>query len=128
MRSPRRFGIGPGARFTCILLLLARAGVAYAQQLSPPALPENITSRIDLLISDTMKRQHVPGVSVAIARDSKLVYSKGYGYRNLDNRLAANGNTKYAIESITKELTASGILLLQEKGKLNIEDPLSKFV
>jgi hypothetical protein len=66
-----------------------------------------------------MAHQHVPAVSLAIAKNGQIFYASGYGYRDLTSRRAADANTIYNVGSVTKEFTAAGIMLLQQEGKLS---------
>jgi CubicO group peptidase (beta-lactamase class C family) len=66
--------------------------------------------------------------SVLVARDGKVVFSKGYGMANLEFDIPNTPNTKFRLGSVTKQFTAASILLLQEHGKLSVQDPVCKFV
>ncbi len=69
-----------------------------------------------------------PGVTIAIVRNGKVLYAKGYGYMNLDDAVQARGDTRYPIGSNSKQFTATAILMLQDEGKLNVNDHLSKYL
>jgi len=83
--------------------------------------------QVDWLARQTLTEQHLAGFSLAIARDGKPIYTQAYGYRNIAQQLPATPQTIYNIGSITKQFTATSIMLLQEDGKLNIDDPLSRY-
>jgi CubicO group peptidase (beta-lactamase class C family) len=68
-----------------------------------------------------------PGIAILISKDGKVVYEKGYGYSDIDNKTKITPDTKFRIGSITKQFIASAILRLQEDGKLNVTDKLSKY-
>lgn len=78
-----------------------------------------------------MLHQHIVGISVAVARNDKMVYARGYGYRARGpwskSDLPATPHTVYNIASMTKQFTAACIMLLQQDGKLSVDDPLSKY-
>jgi CubicO group peptidase (beta-lactamase class C family) len=65
--------------------------------------------------------------SVLISRDGKVIFSKGYGLANRELDVANTPQTKFRIGSITKQFTAAAILLLEERGKLGVQDPICKF-
>jgi CubicO group peptidase (beta-lactamase class C family) len=69
-----------------------------------------------------------PGAAVLVAQNGKIVFQKGYGFADRKNYKPITPETKVRIGSITKQFTASAILLLQEQGKLRVEDRLSKFI
>ena len=71
---------------------------------------------------------HVAGVAVAVLRDGKLVFAKGYGRANLELAAPVSTKTVFRIGSLTKQFTAAGVLLLAEQGKLKIDDKLSLYL
>lgn len=73
-----------------------------------------------------MMREHIAGLSLAVVKDSKIAYARGFGARDLKAGLPATPDTLYGIGSITKSFTAMAILQLQEAGKLSVDDPVSK--
>ncbi|GAB4464305.1 MAG: serine hydrolase domain-containing protein [Armatimonadaceae bacterium] len=83
---------------------------------------------VDEIIQEEMKRQNIPGASVAILRKGKIVKAKGYGYADLENRVPATPQTVYQIGSVTKQFTAIAILMLAEAGKLKIDDPVVQYL
>jgi len=66
--------------------------------------------------------------SVLVARGSEVVFSKGYGSANLEWDVPNSPATKFRLGSITKQFTAASILLLEERGKLNVNDPVKKYM
>jgi CubicO group peptidase (beta-lactamase class C family) len=65
---------------------------------------------------------------VLVARDGKVVFEKGYGAANAEWNIPNTPQTKFRLGSVTKQFTAAAILLLQEQGKLSVQDPVCKFV
>jgi CubicO group peptidase (beta-lactamase class C family) len=66
--------------------------------------------------------------SVLVARDGKVILSKGYGSANLEWEVPNSPSAKFRLGSITKQFTAACILLLEERGKLKVEDPVKKYM
>lgn len=66
--------------------------------------------------------------SVAVVQNKKVIFNKGLGFANLENKTLNGPTTTYPIASITKSFVATSIMQLQEQGKLNINDPVSKFI
>ncbi len=66
--------------------------------------------------------------SALIAREGKVIFSKGYGRANIEWDIPNTPQTKFRLGSITKQFTAASFLLLQERGKLNIQDSVCKYV
>jgi len=69
-----------------------------------------------------------PGVSVAVAIDGKLVWSEGFGYADLAAKQPVTNTTKFRIGSISKSLTAVGLALMVERGQLDLDAPIQKYV
>ncbi len=66
--------------------------------------------------------------SVLVARGSEILFSKGYGSANLEWNIPNSPQTKFRLGSVTKQFTAACILLLEERGKLTIDDPVKKHI
>jgi CubicO group peptidase (beta-lactamase class C family) len=81
---------------------------------------------VDDYVRKVMAAAKIPGVSIVVRRDGKVIKSEGYGYANLEHKVPATPETIYQSGSLGKEFTAAGILLLFEDGKLALDDRLSK--
>ena len=66
--------------------------------------------------------------SVLVARDAQVLFSKGYGSANLEWNVPNAPDTKFRLGSVTKQFTAASILLLEERGKLSVNDPVKKYL
>jgi D-alanyl-D-alanine carboxypeptidase len=102
--------------------LLAASGALGA---SPPA--PSFETRIDAAAAAVLKSTGVPGASVAVIRDDKVVLQKAYGQGRLEPPTAANPAMRFAVGSISKQFTAAAVMLLVEQGKLRLDDPVSRF-
>ncbi|MDQ3013107.1 MAG: serine hydrolase [Acidobacteriota bacterium] len=91
------------------------------------ALAQDITPKLDEYLSATAKQGGFSGTAL-VARDGKVIFSKGYGQANVEWDIANTPTTKFRLGSITKQFTAASILLLQERGKLSVKDPICKYV
>src|SRR5205085_8841141 len=69
-----------------------------------------------------------PSASVALVKNGQVAYIKAYGNAKLDPQTAARPDMRYSIGSISKQFTATAILLLQEQGKLSLDDKVAKFL
>jgi CubicO group peptidase (beta-lactamase class C family) len=112
-------------RFAIVIVILAFATtLAKAQtQLSP-----DLQQKIDKLATDTLTKTGVPSASVAIVKNGQIAYVKAYGDARLDPKTPATPEMRYSIGSISKQFTATAILLLQEQGKLSLDDKVAKFI
>lgn len=83
---------------------------------------------IDEFIRTEMKTQNIPGVSVAVIRDGKIIKAEGYGLANVELDVPATAETVYKIGSVSKQFIAAGILLLIQEKKVDLNDKISKFI
>jgi D-alanyl-D-alanine carboxypeptidase len=94
----------------------------------PAATDATLARRIDSIASRVLQTTGVPSASVAVVTHGQLTYANAYGSARLDPLTPATPAMRYAIGSISKQFTAAAILLLQQEGKLSLDDPVSKFV
>jgi CubicO group peptidase (beta-lactamase class C family) len=87
-----------------------------------------VKSRIDRIATQVLEQTGVPSASVAVVQGGKLVYTHAYGKARLDPAQAATPEMRYSIGSISKQFTAAAILLLQEEGRLSLDDAVDKYV
>lgn len=91
-------------------------------------LAPDLIEKIDKVATDTLARTGVPSASIAIVKDGQVVYVKAYGDARIDPKTPATPQMRYSIGSISKQFTAAAILLLQEQGKLSLDDKVAKYV
>ena len=92
------------------------------------ALTAGQRSAVDKLVAATMAREHIAGITLAVARGGAIAYEHGYGKADIAKKIPATSDTVYPIGSITKQFTATCVMLLAQSGKLSIDDPLSKYI
>jgi D-alanyl-D-alanine carboxypeptidase len=110
-------------KFHLFFLTLTLCLPALAQTLSP-----DLRQQIDAIAADTLAKTGVPSASIAIVQSGKIAYLQAYGYARLDPRTPARPDMRYSVGSISKQFTAAAILLLQEQGRLSLDDKVSKFL
>src|SRR5882724_7908773 len=118
-------------RRPCLLLQTFAVAFILAFAIIPAraqTLSTDLQQKIDKLATDTLARTGVPSASVAIVRNGQLVYTKAYGDARLAPKTPATPEMRYSIGSISKQFTATAILLLQEQGKLSLDDKVAKFI
>jgi CubicO group peptidase (beta-lactamase class C family) len=93
--------------------------------------PEKKTPAVDTSELDTYFGAHfpadAPGIAVLIAKRGQTVYARGFGLADLNTREAITTRTLFNLGSLSKTFVANAILILQERGKLSVDDPLSKY-
>jgi CubicO group peptidase (beta-lactamase class C family) len=90
----------------------------------PPTLRAD---QVDKYVRAEMEQRAIPGVSLAIIRDGKTIKTAAYGFANLELKSPAKPETVFEIGSVTKQFTAACILLLQQEGKLSVDDKIGKY-
>jgi CubicO group peptidase (beta-lactamase class C family) len=110
---------------TCAMLVLSAAALPTpAASQKAPAPPADL----DSYVARVMKEFQVPGLSVAIVKDGKVVVAKGYGVRELGKPAKVDGHTRFGIASNTKIFTATALALLVEEGKLEWDAPVIRYL
>jgi CubicO group peptidase (beta-lactamase class C family) len=95
--------------------------------LAGTCLAEEDVARMEQVIQSYVSAKQFMG-SVLVARDGVVVLSKGYGAANLEWDIPNTSTTKFRLGSVTKQFTAASILLLEERGKLSVNDPVKKYI
>lgn len=81
-------------------------------------------SKLEKFIFEKLSETKLPGLSVALVKGDEILWSRGFGFRDLEYGLAATPHTLYAIASVTKSFTCIAVMQLMKQGKLNLEDPI----
>jgi CubicO group peptidase (beta-lactamase class C family) len=108
------------------LAVALRAPLARAQ--ADAGLPAEMRSAIDAAAREVLAATGAPSASVAVLRDGKIAYVQAYGDAKVDPRAPAGSPMRYSIGSVSKQFTATAILMLAEEGKLSLDDPVSRFL
>jgi len=87
---------------------------------------QELSIHLDDRIPELMNMYNIPGVSIALIKDGKVIWSEGYGYQDLEDAKPVTPDTLFRAESITKSVTAWGVMNLVEKGDIKLDDPLEK--
>ncbi len=118
----------PRLRFSIVvaLALAVRLGAPAAAQL--PGLRPDRLDQIRKVVEAEMAALRIPGVSVAVADDYRLVWEEGFGIADLEHSVPAKAGTVYRIASISKPITAVAAMQLSERGLLDLDAPIQKYV
>jgi CubicO group peptidase (beta-lactamase class C family) len=116
LRSAARGGV------TFLLACSALPFSLMAQSLSP-----DLAEKVDTIF-EQWNRTDSPGCALGVYRDGKIVYAHGYGMANLNDDVTITPETVFHVASMSKQFTAASILLLQEQGKLSIDDDVHKYI
>jgi serine beta-lactamase-like protein LACTB len=105
-----------------LLLVMARAG---STQASPTGNVD--TSSIGRAVSAWMQHHRAPALSVAIALDGQPAWSGGFGLADPAHGVSATSRTQYRLASVTKSITATAVMMLAEKGVLDLDAPIQRY-
>jgi CubicO group peptidase (beta-lactamase class C family) len=118
-----------------IMMLLTTSLPVFAQY-KPATTPQtNQTASVlqhkavvDSIILKYARENHMPGIAYGLVMNGELIYTNYQGYMNLANKTSVVASSAFRIASMTKSFAAMGILILRDKGKLNLDDPASKYI
>lgn len=113
------------------LFTISLPQVGFAQTSAQTATTNDIEKRLSGIAAKIEKRRKelgIPGLSVAIVKDGKTIMSKGFGYKDFEKKVPVTSDTQFAIGSATKAFTALSVLMLQDDGKLSLDDKPQKYL
>lgn len=105
-----------------LLLIVSATHICFSQ------VPAFVTDSLDAFMHREMERWQIPGAAVAIVKDGKILVSKGYGVSNIKTGAAVDESTLFMVASNSKAFTGTAIALLEEEGKLELDDPVKKYL
>lgn len=105
--------------------IVVGSATAFAQG---AAVTPRLAARVDSIANAVLSSTGVPSASVAVVEHGRMVYARAYGMAKLDPNVATTPAMRYGIGSISKQFTAATVLLLQQDGKLSLDDHVSKFI
>jgi len=105
-----------------VLWAAARPAPVAAQALAPDRL-----AAIEGMVRQKMDEAGIPGLSISIAIDGRIVWSKGYGLADVENAVPAAPETAYRSASIGKPMTATAVMRLVEEGRIDLDAPIQRY-
>lgn len=85
-------------------------------------------NKIEKYIEEMMFFHDIPGLAVGIGKDEKLIYAKGFGFKNIETKEKLDKNTIFHMASVTKLFVGTSVMQLMEKGKLDINHPVKEYL
>jgi CubicO group peptidase (beta-lactamase class C family) len=110
--------IRPFVMLVALVLFCVAQGVAQ----------DTVTAKVDDFIKSEMQRQRIPGVSLAVVKDGRIILAKGYGYANVEHQVPVKPETVFQSGSVGKQFTATAVMLLVEEGKINLDEKIGKYL
>src|ERR1700752_886306 len=82
---------------------------------------------VDDFLKSEIEKRKIPGLSIAIMKNGEIVKAQGYGFSNIEHQVPAKPETVYQSGSVGKQFTATAVMMLVEEGKINLDDPITKY-
>jgi CubicO group peptidase (beta-lactamase class C family) len=114
-------------RFVLVLLAALMLPLPVAGQASPP-LAVSPLDRLDSFVTAEMQEWKVPGLAIAVVQDGQVIYSHGFGLRDVKANLPVTTKTIFAIGSISKSFTSLSMGILNDEGKLDWDKPVRNYL
>ncbi len=103
-------------------VFIAIGNVAFADS-TPPAFAD-----VRELIEQTIARGRVPSLAVSVIQDGRIVWAEGFGLAQLDTETPATPDTPYILASVSKPITATGLMVLVDRGKIELDRPVNEYL
>ena len=84
-------------------------------------------ARLETTLERLRQQLKIPAYSAAIVRNQKVIWAKGFGYADVENKIPATEHTAYHLASLTKTFASTILMRLVQDGKINLDDPVSKY-
>jgi len=110
-----------------VIGMVVIASLVRAQESEQAAKAAGITARVDKVF-EKWDKPDSPGCAIAVIKDGRIVYKRGYGMANLDHDVPITPSTVFNIASVSKQFTAAAVVLLAQQGKLSLDDEVRKYV
>ncbi len=109
-----------------LVALLTVPFLARAQKLNEDPRVASALHLLEVWVDARLAYERIPGISMGIVYDQELIWSRGFGYADIERKAPATPQTIYSICSISKLFTSISILQLRDRGLLRLDDPVSK--
>ena len=110
-----------------IAAALLMNGQRTARSAQNPTASEARFAQLEQRLEAVRQQLKIPAISCAIVKDQKVVWAKGFGYADLENKIPATEHTSYHLASLTKTFASTILMQLIQDGKVNVEDPVTKY-
>ncbi|MCI0664458.1 MAG: beta-lactamase family protein, partial [Acidobacteria bacterium] len=111
---------------TMMALAQLRTGVVQSSDSNHPN--DDPFDRVRVFIQKQMVERQVPSIAVAVARDGKIIWEEAFGWADRENRIQATPHTIYSLASISKPITATGLMILKERGQIDLDRPINEYL
>ena len=113
---------------TRIVLTVILVGITMNISSLAQSSLDSLLQTLPATCKSLMEQRGWPSLSIAVVLDQKIIYSDAFGYADVDKKIPATINTIYRIASMTKLFNATMLMQLAERGKVDLNDPLIKYI
>jgi CubicO group peptidase (beta-lactamase class C family) len=116
--------------FLSALVLVSGAAGVLARADQPAAAVQSVDrfDSVRTMIRRALTDNALPSIAVAVAKDGKIIWEEGFGWADLEQRREATPHTMYSLASISKPITATGLMLLVERGLIDLDKPADEYL
>jgi CubicO group peptidase (beta-lactamase class C family) len=107
--------------FSCSMMSCSKSDDNTPDEEDPKPIEQLDIAVIDTKVEQWLTENNMPGISLAISKNGKLVYSKGYGYANSESKTAVTPETQFRIASVSKLITSAAVMKLVQDGKVQMD-------
>ena len=111
----------------CLVVSAVMAATPHVRSQAVPELTRELRQKVDEIIEAHRVRLKIPGLSVAFALNGRLEYVKGFGFADLENRLAVDEESRFRTASLAKPITATAVMQLVERGAIDLDAPIQQY-
>jgi CubicO group peptidase (beta-lactamase class C family) len=108
------------------LLSFFLSSALLGQTTTPEHKPD--FGKVRTYVREQMATQSVPSIAVAVVRGKEILWEEGFGWADRENNIKASAHTPYYLASVTKSLTGAALMMLQERGKLDLDRPVNDYL
>lgn len=109
-----------------IIALLLIPCFVQAQKLSENPRVASAINLLEMWVQAQLDFERIAGISMSVVHDQELIWSRGFGYSDIETKKSTTPRTIYSISSISKLFTSVGMLQLRDRGLLRLDDPVKK--
>ncbi len=117
----------PGLVALILTVTLLGQGLFVRSTNAHPTDPSSRIARLETLLESLRQELKIPAYSAAIVKDQKVIWAKGFGYADVENKIPATEHTAYHLASLTKTFASTILMQLVQEGKIKLDDPVSKY-
>lgn len=111
-----------------LLVLLLSGSLQIKQNINTDATLDEFKSHMDMQITSMMKQYNIPGCNIALVKDGQIAWLQSYGYADLASNRVLTVDTPMSVQSISKSITAWGVMRLVEKGIIDLDTPVTHYL